>query len=497
MPSQSPRRPPGWVQLADVLAVAVAAFGAWVVWVGEIDVRVGGVRLSARSETRVLFLLLALLAVRHVAFPRPTLPGRIRDAASSAWRWLEGLRPREAVARWSGAAQARWPTLTAVAPAWAVTRFGALGAGLAGLAFLGYAPGHPAWRISTDELWNLPARWDTGWYIAIAMTGYERTPDWASQSNLAFFPAYPLVLWLAGLGQLGEPEAAAVTWVGVVVSLAAFLAALVYFHKLALGFGTSEDALAATWLLACYPCAVFFGAAYTESLYLLGATAAFFHLRRGEIGRAAAGALLVGLTRPNGMFLCLPLAVLSLGPAVRAWSARENWRPLAGRLPASLVPAMLPVVGALAFFGYLWVLTGHPWAWREAQVAGWAREYEGMGGLFWYALTQVWQLGPVDYLLAHPIDALDLAASFLALGAIWPVTRRLGPAFGLLVAVNTVVPVLFGGLISMGRFTSVLFPIFIWLALALGPRSRLALTVLFAMGQGLGAAAHYTWRPFF
>jgi hypothetical protein len=50
---------------------------------------------------------------------------------------------------------------------------------------------------------------------------------------------------------------------------------------------------------------------------------------------------------------------------------------------------------------------------------------------------------------------------------------------------------------SLGRFTSVLFPIFIWLGLALGRRGREATTMVFAAGQALFAVLFFTWRPMF
>jgi hypothetical protein len=50
---------------------------------------------------------------------------------------------------------------------------------------------------------------------------------------------------------------------------------------------------------------------------------------------------------------------------------------------------------------------------------------------------------------------------------------------------------------SMGRFTSVLFPIFLWLGLALGPRARDATLLAFVSGQTLLAAFFFTWRQVF
>ena len=43
----------------------------------------------------------------------------------------------------------------------------------------------------------------------------------------------------------------------------------------------------AIWLLAAYPFAIFFGAIYTESLFLLGTVGAFYHFSRQQFGRAA------------------------------------------------------------------------------------------------------------------------------------------------------------------------------------------------------------------
>ena len=68
-------------------------------------------------------------------------------------------------------------------------------------------------------------------------------------------------------------------------------------------------------LLATYPFAVYYSAAYTESLFLLAALGTWFHSRREEFLRAAGWGLLLGLTRPNGFFLAVPLGLIALGVA--------------------------------------------------------------------------------------------------------------------------------------------------------------------------------------
>jgi len=88
-------------------------------------------------------------------------------------------------------------------------------------------------------------------------------------------------------------------------------------------------------------------------------------------------------------------------------------------------------------------------------------------------------------------------AVLLALGAVWPVYRRFGLPYAVFILVNVLAPMSAGGLLSMGRVTSILFPVFLWMAAAVPPRQRAAWIALFAMLQGLVAMMFFTWRPLF
>ncbi len=63
---------------------------------------------------------------------------------------------------------------------------------------LGYSNVVP-FRIAKGEIANLPARWDAGWYLGIARTGYEYDRRARGQQNVVFFPAYPLLMRTAGI----------------------------------------------------------------------------------------------------------------------------------------------------------------------------------------------------------------------------------------------------------------------------------------------------------
>jgi hypothetical protein len=48
---------------------------------------------------------------------------------------------------------------------------------------------------------------------------------------------------------------------------------------------------------------------------------------------------------------------------------------------------------------------------------------------------------------------------------------------------------------SMGRFCSVMFPVFAWLATRVRGRARTRLIVAFAVCQAILAALFFTWHP--
>ena len=94
----------------------------------------------------------------------------------------------------------------------------------------------------------------------------------------------------------------------------------------------------------------------------------------------------------------------------------------------------------------------------------------------------------------RPYDALNAFAGFFALALVIPIYRRFGLALALLVAVNLLPPIMVGGLTSLGRFTSVLFPLHLWLATATPAPWRPPLVAGMGAVQGLLTVLHYTSR---
>ena len=81
-------------------------------------------------------------------------------------------------------------------------------------------------------------------------------------------------------------------------------------------------------------------------------------------------------------------------------------------------------------------------------------------------------------------------------GVVRPTRRRVGAAYALFILANLLPPLIQGGLLSIGRFTATLFPLFLALALLAAGR-RTTLVIVFAITQGFVATVFFTWRPIY
>ena len=457
---------PGWARAADFVALALAIIALTVAVSGGFRLHLGAWRLALTSPLRPLSVAVAIVAVRHAL-------ARHESMSTHLWTWVAG---------WGRSV----PFVTASTVALA-TRPVMFLAGYLAVFMFGYAPGARPFHDFASELQNLPLRWDTGWYLQIARDGYQFTAaaGASSQQNIVFFPGFPLLVRGAAL-LLGNGQGAYVLG-GTVTSFAAFVLALAYLYCLAREFLTAEQSTTALWLLAVYPFAIFYGAIYSESLFLLGTVGAFHHYRRGELVRAGGWGLLVGLTRPNGFLLSLPLAICAL----------ERGPSTARRLSfASATAAAMPVVGALMYSGFIWRLSGHPFAWAAGHAA-WGRHYQGLAHLVTDHYRAVAGEGLSAYLSQQPYDFLNGLGVLFVLAAAWPVARRFSIAYAVFILINILPPLSTGGLLSAGRLSSVLFPAFLWLAAAVAPQYRAGWIAAFAAFQAFNAALFYTWRPLF
>jgi hypothetical protein len=376
-------------------------------------------------------------------------------------------------------------------------------AGLAAIAIWGV---HAAHRVAFDPvgltrpfgafgdtLVAPAARWDSVWFLQIADDGYD------GGDRTAFFPLYPLLVKVGGI-LCGSPLVAAIA-----LSCAAFVAALAALHRLAVIEVGPEAARWAVFSLALFPGALWFSAAYSESLFLLVSVGAVLCARRERWAAAGAFGALAAATRSAGLLLLIPLALLWLD----AWQARR------ARIGDALWLAAVPA-GLAAFCGYL-ALTGQPAdgpfsaqdTWHRTLAGPWAGVADGAVAA-WDGVRQLLH-GSADHVYFTQAAGDPLAIGrhnillflclLLAVPALIGALRRLPLAYAAYAFVALLLPLSYPvgpqPLMSLPRFEAVLFPLFLWLGLwlARGPAwRRVAVLGVFGVGLAGVSALFSTWH---
>jgi 4-amino-4-deoxy-L-arabinose transferase-like glycosyltransferase len=241
--------------------------------------------------------------------------------------------------------------------------------------------------------------WDSTYFISIAQHGYN--PTGATCCEQAFFPGYPLMI-RALTPLFGDARIAAF----VIPVVAGAVAAMLLWRITVDEFGSSAGRHAVA-LLALTPYGVFLSLAYSESLFLALALAAWYCARHQRWWWAGVAASAAALVRVNGVFVAIALAVM--------WFAsRRTDRPA----PRSAVLGLALPFASVG--GYLWYVQSRSWpSWTQAQSTAWRRHV----GWPWEGFAWSWR-----WLTAQPLIDLRIA------GVVEPLVVLAGVALVVLLA---------------------------------------------------------------
>ena len=334
-------------------------------------------------------------------------------------------------------------------------------------------PAHPveSWQrlAFPDHNWiDGWVRWDSFWYESIVDPHPRFVPEYLSNAN--FFPFYSWVSWIVALPFRAFLDLEHAFFIGaLIVSSSSFLLGLAAVDRLATKLIGADGSSRTIWLIAVFPFSFFFTAVYADALYfcLCAWSLTFAYEKRWY--PACALAAMAAMTRIPG---------LALFPALGFEYLRQNqWRIGPARTAAACIAILLIAPVVIASY-YEWRY-GDPLEFLRARQVGWNRA-SGIAGY-----VRDW-----NYFFEAPLlpcgglaeCVREFAPTRTLLGAIYLVvlpasivltvmaarTLGVGLAAWTLVSIAMSLP---NGFDGVGRFTAVLFPVFMSLAMLIRSRA--------------------------
>ena len=302
-------------------------------------------------------------------------------------------------------------------------------------------------------------RWDAPHYTDLAVFGYRDLDGGGLVGPggyrsiypgdlplyIVFYPLYP---WLvAAVTMLLRDPVVAAFLVSGAASL--FVGPLLY-RLVAIDEGPAV-ARRSVWFLLLFPTAYFLHIGYTESLFLALVLGSFLAARTDRWWLAGALGAFAALTRVNGLILVPALAAEAL---VQWWPRGEwRWRWLA----IGLVP-----MGFVAYLGLNLAVYGDLLAFLEIQREHWFKSLSPP----WVGIAGVIESG-----LKEPLEDAVMYGwvelVFIGLGLVGTVVSafRFRPSWTVWMAGNWLLFVSTSFVLSVPRYSLVLFPLFVWFAL--------------------------------
>lgn len=279
--------------------------------------------------------------------------------------------------------------------------------------------------------------WDSAWYLSILTKGYT-----FSMQSYSFFPGLPLFSSLFNI--LFQAPV-----VSLVVCSLIFGILWVPIYQLVTELYVSKAAaFGSTLLFALSPYVFLFTTvAYSEGLLLLSVLLTWYLFKKGKVAYASASAAVAVLSRVVGILIILPMIIETL----------KSKKPHKMR---NLLLCCLPIIAFLAWLSYGqltandWLALIHTTEWKEMYSfqelifrilpQRGAQVFLELPSHHWLMTLAVW-----GSIIIPPFFIAEMAKNFKAM-AVYSLAYFTGA-------------LVFGAMISLPRFISILFPLWITL----------------------------------
>ena len=306
------------------------------------------------------------------------------------------------------------------------------------------------------EIWN---RWDALNYQKIARFGYSATGE--LKPLLVFYPLYP---WTVRFFAFFTRDYLLSAF--IVSTVASLVAAIVLLRLVELDY-SKELAQRAVWFLFIFPTSYFLHIGYTESLFLMLAISCVYAARKQRWFGAAMFGALACLTRANGLVLA-PVLVMEAAQRyriTRRWEARWLYIPLIG----------------LGFGGYLLLnkhVTGDPFAFTSLMQQFFGKSLSSPLTGIDNAIGSVMIRAPGEAELIGMQEVI-----FITLGLVCTIVSwiKLRPAYSVWMTGNWLLFVSVSFVLSVPRYTLIMFPVYILFSLLAARRVWFAVITVWSI----------------
>ena len=200
-------------------------------------------------------------------------------------------------------------------------------------------------------------RWDANHYRQLAEVGYHDCVEDGRHLFLVFFPLYP---WLVRLLHAVIPS---YDIAGLLLSSASYVAGCYVLARLATEDFGARTARTVLGLFSAWPFAFFFGAFYTESLFLFLSVTTFYLIRRHRWVWAGLVSALAALTRMQGALLAAAGLVEYIAAERPLDKLRaRDWRGLWHDAWRKLLPLAIALAGPAIYLWVNWRVDGDPFS---------------------------------------------------------------------------------------------------------------------------------------
>lgn len=296
---------------------------------------------------------------------------------------------------------------------------------------------------------------DAYWYESIAEKGYSRITEkkdlgYANgadykQSEWAFFPMYPLTV--GGFAKLyGGDYKSSASILSLLFSALALIG--IYWFSL-LYFKDKQKALFVSLLFLLFPFSFYYSLFYTEAYFFCCMIYAFIAVHYRQYFVLSLCIIPLVLLRPNGIIILLPLYLYYLEHNNLLLRYKFDWKKIFSL--KNILISLFFITGPLAFLGYCiyqYKMTGYYNAFSIAQ-AGWYKEPT-------FPLLALFRRSN----FASQFYSFYTIVALIFAGFSW---KKLPLSLNILTWLCLLMPLSGGSVISMGRYISVIFPLFLML----------------------------------